>query len=117
MPEDSEYVSEAEARSADYRRREELSELYTAVTLSRASALERQSDGLRMDPDDPDGRTFHVTGSTGNEYIVQLIDTLAEEDDVFPWVMCSCPNGQNKGGQPRCFHSAAVLLRYLRAKI
>lgn len=36
------------------------------------------------------------------------------QTDGRTWITCTCPSGM-KGGRPRCYHTAAVLMRYLEA--
>ena len=46
---------------------------------------------------------YSVAGST--HYNVSLIDG----DNAVPWALCTCPNGEARGGRPSCYHTAAVL--------
>jgi uncharacterized Zn finger protein len=115
-------LTEAEARQADFDRRQLLEDanMFSANVLSKGSALERKG-GLHPVEEDPDGRTFHVTGSGGNTYTVQVVEFFDEDFTVgeldharmLPWITCTCPNGMNKS-HPTCYHSAALMLKIMR---
>lgn len=71
--------------------------LAKAHELLKADAIERTGDLV-----------YRVRGS--KDYRVQVI----ENRDEAPWLTCNCPNGIRKGGEPSCYHSAAVLLHIYR---
>ena len=92
-----------------------IDEWYSGPVLSKARGLINQ-DRVHQDPEATD--VFSVRGST--RYRVQVIEEFDEDAVVkktpeqiaqaIPFVSCSCPNGNAKGGRPTCYHSAAVIL-------
>lgn len=74
----------------------------TAYTLATSGEVRERS-----------GRRFSVPSlnSPGTTYLVQVLEPVAF--DEFPPVICGCRNGVHRGGDPRCYHSAAALIYLL----
>lgn len=116
---------------------ETMDDVYKPNTLAKGRQLKDHPHAVQRDAED--ASIWWVKGSTGSKYRVQVIDpgdedemsrrvlveqqrdalsgnTYRTEEQVrrdlegLPLVSCTCPNGQNRGGRPNCYHSAAVLL-------
>lgn len=102
---DREEIGGVEAPWADERSFEQL---YSPEVLWKARLL---LAGMKVAPitDDElrparEHKKWSVDGS--QPYVVQILES--EGMDV-PWALCSCPNGEARGGRPSCYHTAAVL--------
>lgn len=82
---------------------------YSPPIIAKAHKIYR--DGLvARDPERSE--VWWCRGSGGGSYrltVVQLAPEEGEEQEL-PYVVCSCPNGTKRGGQPSCYHSAAVII-------
>lgn len=92
---------EVEVQRAPWEDERSFDELYGAESIWKARSLIL------------DGRVEKV----GDHYVVQgsqpyRVNILEGDQDV-PWAVCSCPNGEKRGGRPSCYHSAAVLATVL----
>lgn len=94
-----EYLGEWVNEDAPWDDQRDFEDLYSAETLWKAREL---IDGGRIHPEGHN--KWVVEGS--QPYIVNRLES---EGMSVPWVVCSCPNGQARGGRPSCYHTAAVL--------
>ena len=108
--------------------------VYSEATIHKAESLVANEYAVQRDAED--SSIWWVKGSGGNKYRVQVIEEF-DEDQVtdgklrpgtaqfeegqepstgLAWLICSCPNGMNRGGRPKCYHTCAVLLILERGK-
>jgi hypothetical protein len=91
-----------------------LSGIYSTLVIGKAEKLLQHNAVCR---DVFHVSVFHVRGSQGNQYRVQVIDPFDEDQTIdigpdpetLPYVTCTCPNGMATGGRARCYHAAAVV--------
>lgn len=92
---------------------ETLASVYSDKVLSKAELLAANKVAVQRDAEDES--VWWVKGSGGSKYRVQVLTNFEDKEieqglDILPLVSCSCPNGQNRGGRPSCYHSASVLI-------
>jgi hypothetical protein len=93
---------EVEVQRSPWEDERSFDELYSAETIWKARSLI-----LDHRVEKTHEKRYIVQGS--QPYVVNLL----EGDQDVPWAVCSCPNGEKRGGRPSCYHSAAVLATVL----
>lgn len=76
-------------------------DLYSDEVLWKAWLLIK---GNHVEVDESSQNSWIVMGS--QPYVVRKVES---EGLQVPWVTCTCPNGDARGGRPNCYHTAAVL--------
>lgn len=71
---------------------------YSETIAAKGQKLLEQDEGVTADEEA--SMVWWVLGSNRRKYRVQLV--------AGPSFTCTCPNGQAKGGEPTCYHTAAV---------
>lgn len=71
---------------------------------SQGKAIELYDKGGIVKDTETESLVFKVEGA--NTYRVQLYPGAG--------MTCTCPNGMARGGQPSCYHTAAVLYAMIR---
>lgn len=75
-------------------------ELYSEETLWKAKLL---IEANRVEKLKNSAGAWSVEGS--QHYLVHQLES---GDMPVPWLTCSCPNGEARGGRPSCYHCCAV---------
>lgn len=84
---------------------------FSEETLSKARRLLDQG---RLRPDE-EHRNIWWAESLTSDHTYRVQADYREDTGAFSWVTCTCPGGLHTGGQPRCYHAAAVVM-LLRAQ-